>query len=136
MVGDEPTPDWLATDGLLAAFAKRRSNARRRYMGFGAEGKDFDSFWLHLSNQVSLGDDTFVAKSLRRKLVSDDVSFPKAQRRPPPPSFESIAARHSSSDAAIVAAHVTCGYSYQRIAEHFGMHFTSVGRIVRDNRIR
>lgn len=32
---------------------------------------------------------------------------------------------------AIVSAHASGVYSYQKIAEHFGMHFTSVGRIVR-----
>ncbi|MBY0578538.1 MAG: helix-turn-helix domain-containing protein [Burkholderiales bacterium] len=34
-------------------------------------------------------------------------------------------------NAAIVAAHATGGYSYQGIADHFGIHFTTVGRIVR-----
>ncbi len=43
MVGDEPQPDWLATDGLLAAFAKRRADARKRYIRFVAEDKGVDS---------------------------------------------------------------------------------------------
>ncbi len=134
MVGDEPSPDWLATDGLLGAFAKRRSDARRRYIRFVTEGKGVDSIWLHLNNQVFLGDDAFVPKSLRRKRVSDDVSVSKAQRRPPPPSLESIATRHRSRDAAIIAAHATGGYRFQQIAEPFDIHFTSVGRIVRNGR--
>jgi putative transposase len=37
-------------------------------------------------------------------------------------------------NAAIIAAHATGGYSYQQIAEYFGMHFTSVGRILRGGR--
>ena len=136
MVGDEETPDWLATDGLLAAFGKKRADARKRYVRFVAEAKGVDSIWIHLKNQVFLGDDAFVAKSLRRKLINDDVSVPKAQRRPPPPSLETIATRHRSRAAAIIAAHATGGYSYQQIAAHFGMHFTSVGRIVRSGRGR
>ena len=34
-------------------------------------------------------------------------------------------------NAAIVHAHASGTYSYQQIAEHFGIHFTTVGRIVR-----
>jgi DNA-directed RNA polymerase specialized sigma24 family protein len=30
-----------------------------------------------------------------------------------------------------VRAHATGAYSYQQIADHFGIHFTTVGRIVR-----
>ncbi len=31
----------------------------------------------------------------------------------------------------MAAAHATGEYSYQQIAAHFGVHFTTVGRIVR-----
>jgi len=34
VVGEAPpAPEWLATDGLLAQFASRRSRARERYRG-------------------------------------------------------------------------------------------------------
>ena len=46
------------------------------------------------------------------------------------PPLNEIAARHRSRDAAIAAAHATSAYGYQRIAEAFGVHFTTVGRIV------
>ena len=76
MIGDVESPDWLATDGLLAAFAKRRSDARRRYQQFVAEGKGVDSIWQNLTGQVFLGDDAFVASSLRHARASDDVRSP------------------------------------------------------------
>lgn len=53
-----------------------------------------------------------------------------AQRRPPPP-VEHVAGKHSHRDEAIVAAHASGGCSDQQIAEYFGVHFTTVGRIVR-----
>ena len=34
-------------------------------------------------------------------------------------------------DAAMLAAHRTGEYSYAEIARHFGVHFTTVGRVVR-----
>ncbi len=49
MVVDESAPAWLATDSLLAAFAKRRADARRRYIRFVAEGKRVDSIWIYLT---------------------------------------------------------------------------------------
>lgn len=94
MLGDETPPDWVATDGLLAAFAKRRADARKRCIQLVSDGKGVNSIWIHLSKQVFLGDDAFDAKNLRRKLVNDDVGVSKAQRRPPPPSLQSIAIRH------------------------------------------
>ena len=38
---------------------------------------------------------------------------------------------NATRDEAIIAAHASGGYSYQQIAEHFDVHFTTVGRIVR-----
>jgi hypothetical protein len=37
MVGVEAAPEWLVGDALLAAFAKRRSTARKPYVRFVAE---------------------------------------------------------------------------------------------------
>jgi transposase-like protein len=42
-----------------------------------------------------------------------------------------IKAEHADRKAAMVAAYQTGEYSYHRIAEHFGVHFTTVGRIMR-----
>lgn len=131
MTGTVAVPEWLATDGLLAAFAKRRSTAMQRYARFVEEGIGTVSIWDDLNGQAFLGDDAFVERSLRHAKRTDDVNIPKAQRRPPPPSLEAVARRHRDRDAAIVAAHASGGYSYQQIAEHFGVHFTTVGRIVR-----
>ena len=63
--------------------------------------------------------------------VRDDVQIPLAQRRPPPRPLAALAKRARDRNAAIKAAHATGAYSYQQIAEHFGIHFTTVGRIVR-----
>ncbi|MDT8283158.1 MAG: helix-turn-helix domain-containing protein [Gammaproteobacteria bacterium] len=61
----------------------------------------------------------------------DELSIPRAQRRGPAPTLTRIAARHRTRDDAIVAAYATGAYSYREIAEHFGIHLATVGRIVR-----
>jgi putative transposase len=131
MIGGVLSPGWLETDGLLAAFAKRRVIARERYRAFVFEGMNAESIWINLKAQAFLGDDDFVARSLKYASVDDDVNIPKAQRRAPPPPLDVIARRHPTRDEAIVACHANGGYSYLQIADHFGLHFTTVGRIVR-----
>jgi putative transposase len=136
MLGAEPSPPWLATDGLLSAFADRRSPARRRYRRFVAEGIGAEPIWTQLNRQVFLGDDAFVARAQASVEARDEVNVPRAQRRPPPPTLRAIKAAHRDRDAAIAAAHATGEYSYTRIAEHFGVHFTTVGRIVRATKLQ
>lgn len=131
-VGLEPAPDWLAEDGLLAMFAKRRSLAQQRYAQFVVEGIKADSPWVNLKGQVFLGDEQFVNR-MQAKIQTgkDDVQIPLAQRRPKPPSLAEIENLSPDRDAAIITAYATGGYSYQQIADYFGVHFTTVGRIVR-----
>ncbi len=131
-------PPWLAVNALLEHFAPDRTAAVRRYRRFVAQGMDAESVWSGLNRQVFLGDDAFVARmqSFLRggspdTSIPPDPSIPRAQQRPPAPPLEDIASRYPNRDAAIAAAHATGAYSYQRIAEAFGLHFTTVGRIVR-----
>jgi REP element-mobilizing transposase RayT len=132
MVGAEPAPQWLATDGLLAQFATRRADAIRRYAKFVAAGVGAEPIWKHLNRQMFLGDDSFVARMQKRNAKAvGDINIPKTQRRKPAPDLPAIAAKHRSKEAAMVAAHATGQYSYQQIANHFGVHFTTVGRAVR-----
>lgn len=132
-VGLAPPTRWLSVDGVLSQFAKRRSLAQQRYAQFVAEGIKADSPWLHLKNQVFLGDEQFVTQMQKHlhKVQQDDVQIPQAHRRAPPKTLAEI--EHSAPDrnAAIVIAHQTGAYSYPQIAAHFGVHFTTVGRIVR-----
>ena len=44
---------------------------------------------------------------------------------------QAIRRQHKNRDDAIRAAYETGAYSYQEIAKEFGVHFTTVGRIVR-----
>jgi len=132
-MGLAPAPAYLAVDGLLALFAKRRTVAQARYAKFVAEGIKAPSPWEHLTGQIFLGNDRFVEKmqALIDKAQRRDVQIPKAQRRAPAPTLTQIGKRAPDRNSAIKQAHATGAYSYQQIAEHFGLHFTTVGGIVR-----
>lgn len=131
MVGDATKPSWLAVDGLLSQFSTRRGEARQRFLRFVLEGVGQESLWGRLQQQIYLGDEKFVRRMQKKAPAPDEMTIPRAQRRAPAPSLASIAERHRDRDEAIVAAYATGAYSYREIADHFGLHLVSVGRIVR-----
>jgi REP element-mobilizing transposase RayT len=125
-------PPWLVTQVVLGTFARNRAAAREAYKRFVYDGIGAESVWIGLNKQVFLGDDRFVGRQ-QRKLGEqrDDVQIPKVQRSKPPPTLQQLRERAASRDAAIVAAHATGRYSYSEIGTFLGLHFTTVGRIVR-----
>ena len=132
MMGELPVPDWLTVERLLSEFGTTRNTARLRYGKFVAEGVGHIAIWDGLRQQMYLGDKKFVERMQAKVHVSGDVlTVPLAQRRPPAPSLEVIAANHEERNAAIVAAYDTGAYSYREIAAHFDIHLATVGRIVR-----
>jgi REP element-mobilizing transposase RayT len=131
MIGSAPAPRWLAVDGLLSQFGSSREEARRRYRAFVNEGVGQD-VWQGLRQQIYLGDEAFVTRAQSKSQIAGDrLSVPLAQRRPPPPSLAQIKARSPNTNDAIAAAYATGAYTYREIAEHFGLHLATVGRIVR-----
>ncbi len=100
-----------------------------------AEGIGASNPWGQLKGQIYLGDERFV-KRMQGKMnkQSADVNIPKAQRRLPAPTLERIALRHTGRNRAIIEAYATGRYSYQEIGAFFDLHFTTVGKIVRDTR--
>lgn len=135
MVGERSPPAWLTTDGVLTEFASERREAVRRYIEFVLEGIGEESIWRDLAHQIYLGDETFV-KRMQAKCegLSKTVGVPKAQKRPPARPLEEWASRYEDRNEGIVAAYATGEYSYQQIADFFGLHFTTIGKILRKAR--
>jgi hypothetical protein len=135
MMGREASPRWLATDKILSQFGSNRLEARESYKRFVAEGIGRKSVWRDLRRQIYLGDERFIERmQAKLKEESEDVNIPRAQRRPPAPSLDLIRGAHGERDRTIVVAYETGEYSYKHIADHFGVHFTTVGRIIRESR--
>jgi REP element-mobilizing transposase RayT len=132
MIGKTPAPDWLATDGILALFAKRRTTAQKRYSEFVKQGIKGASIWEELQQQIYLGDEKFIKRMQRKAgIQGDKLSIPRAQRRAPVPALAKIAAKYHERNKAIYAAYATGAYSYREIAEYYGLHLATVGRIIR-----
>ncbi len=136
MIGTVVTPKWLAVGGLLSQFGKNRKEAHRCYQSFVLDGIG-QSIWEGLHQQIYLGNEAFVKRmQSRARVKGDTLTIPKAQRRPAPASLAEIAAHHGERNVAIVAAYATGAYSYRQIAEYFGIHLVTVGRIVRGVMLR
>jgi len=126
------SPPWLATDATLRYFGPDRDEAILRFAQFVAEGVGVN-IWEHLKQQIYLGSDAFINFQLAYKSKGDAVlsEVPHKQKRKSPPSLRSFLDAASQRDEAIVAAFESGGYTQSEIADFFGLHYTTVGRIVR-----
>ncbi len=129
MIGTVSVPNWLASgwasqtvwarsETSTSPLPELRSRRRRR---------------RHLGGLTPTnGDESFVERmQARAKMVGDSLTVPQAQRRPPPAPLTAFMAHPGGRNAGIVAAYATGAYSYREIAENFGVHLATVGRIVR-----
>ncbi|HQS57245.1 MAG TPA: hypothetical protein PLU16_05110 [Gallionellaceae bacterium] len=82
-----------------------------------------------------MGDNQFVERMQAYIQPDKDfVQIPLAQRRRLPPSLAVIERKSVDRSTAIIVAHATGSYSFQQIADYFGVYFTIIGKIVRDGR--
>lgn len=131
-LGLDNPPRWLTTDAILTHFGERRDQAREAFSRFVAEGVGGPSIWNDLKQQIYLGDDCFVEQMQASARIEGQLpDIPRAQRRAPPRPLAEIEQAHADRDSAIVAAYQTGAYSYHEIADHFRVHTSTVGRIVR-----
>ncbi len=131
MMGETSVPKWLAIEGLLSQFDDCLDEARRQYRLFVLAGVG-QGIWGELRHQIYLGDEKFVERmQAKSKVEGDQMTIPRLQRRPPPLPLEVISKTQENRNTAIIAAYATGAYSYREIADHFGVHLSTVGRIVR-----
>ena len=97
-----------------------------------AEGVGKETVWSELRQQIYLGNERFVQRMQRKAaLQGDELTVPRAQRRAPTPSLAAVEKKCRDRNSAIVAVYDTGVYSYREIAEYFGLHLATIGRIVR-----
>ncbi len=138
-LGAAPCPEWLSTDWLLAQFGKRRSAARQHYAAFVAQGVALPSPWADLRGQVLLGTERF-AEQMRPLLEGADAlkEVPRTQRQLLRPSLKALFAGRVRGDKilrdAAIRKALVHGYSMASIAEHTGLHYSTVSKIIKGER--
>jgi REP element-mobilizing transposase RayT len=132
MLGRVPAPPWLETDWVLGQFGPARAAAQDAYAAFVAEGGGRSSVWDGLRCQVFLGTDGFVER--HRGLANDPQRLrevPRAQRRALAQPLSAFADQDAPPREAMARAFLSGAYTMREIAEHFGVHYSTVSRAVR-----
>ena len=129
--GQMAKPDWLQTDFILSRFSVQRARAIAKYVAFVHEGVRLPSVWSQVQSQIYLGSDTFVKKmqvEADKKPAFKEI--PRAQRRALARALSDYAKAHER-DEAIALAYLSGQYTMAKFAEHFGVHYTTVSRLVK-----
>lgn len=118
---------WLNLERLLRYFAGQPGLARTRFIGFLGRGRHRPSIWNYLRFGLFLGDEDFVSQTiarLHRPSQTTGLASPELRR---PWSYYQT---HYSDQGAIRAAYASGEYTLKQIAEHFGIHFSEVSRVL------
>ena len=129
--GQAAKPNWLQVDFVLSQFASQRARAIAKYVAFVHEGARLPSVWSQLQGQVYLGSEAFVRKMqvlVDKKPAVTEV--PRAQRRAITRPLSDFADNHARNEA-IALAYLSGRHTMAAIAEHFGVHYTTVSRLVK-----
>ena len=129
LLGIDPKPAWLETDWVLGQFGTHRMDAVRGYEDFVRAGVGLPSLWDELTGQIFLGGKEFADEM--RKVRSDDDRLrevPRAQRRPVAKSLDDYS---NQGRKGMAMAYLSGDYTIQSIADHFGVHYSTVSRAIR-----
>ncbi len=134
--GKEQPHPCLTTDWILGQFSRTRAKAEKEYRQFVRWGIGKETIWNQVKGQTLLGKDDFVdslADHLRRH--KDIPEIPKSQRYANRPALEkifneSILNDKRKRDRKVAEAVEKYGYTQRSIANHLGLHFSYVSRIL------
>ncbi|MEP1445732.1 MAG: transposase [Paraglaciecola sp.] len=125
-----PSPNWLATDFLLAQFSSKRDIAISQYKEFVMRGIGQD-VWVNLNSQIFLGSDDFVEQ--HKKMLDESTmklsEVPLKQKRPKAKKLSHYIEKYNKKTA-MVEAYKTGQYTMAEIAKVFGVHYSTVSRQV------
>jgi putative transposase len=140
-VGAAPTPTWLDSEGLHAYLlghrietTAQRKVAQQRYAALVAQMDEQDGqFWQNaLRNQIYLGDDAFVAKTLAQASAPRQAArdIPKVQRKQLRTWQECLTACGGHRGEALALAYRQHGMTMTWLARQSGLSVSHVSRLI------
>jgi REP element-mobilizing transposase RayT len=135
--GLEAAPGWLHTEWLLRRFGGNRPSSREGYRAFVRQGIGGASPLAEVRGGLVLGSESFAASIWgHRGDVPVSAEHPRAQRTAHRPGLDrlisaDISADRERRDGAIALAHLEYGYTQKAIADHAGLHYATVCRIIK-----
>jgi putative transposase len=137
MIGKIACPSWLMVERVLSQFGHHRQQAQQRYIHFVAEGQQQSTVWQHLRHQLYLGDQKFV-NQMQAYIDNPSVllEIPNAQRRPMVQSLADCVVGVADTRPAMLKAFATGQFTLKEIADYFGVHYSTVSRVVNKPKVR
>jgi putative transposase len=134
--GREISHPCLTVDWMLGQFSGKRRTAEQEYSQFVQWGINEETIWTEVRGQALLGEDEFADSLVAHLRKHKDVpEIPKSQRYVNRPLLgkiftEQVIRDKQERDRNIVEAVEKHLYSQREIADHLGLHYTSVSRII------
>jgi REP element-mobilizing transposase RayT len=135
--GFSKPPSFLTVNWILCQFAINKKQAQQQYRQFVLAGVEVASPWEELKAQCILGGKEFFERIEPRLNERSKVTeIPRKQRLVLRPTLDELFPKNpkmtkKDRNLAICEAHIDHGYQLNEIAGHFGLHYTTVGRIIR-----
>lgn len=135
--GQAPAHPCLTKDWVLGQFSRARREAEQEYRQFVQAGIGKGTIWDELKGQAILGGEAFVKKlSDHLKRHQDIPDIPKSQRYVNRPRLEEIFTERvlqskETRNKKIAEAVEQYGYTQREVADHLGLYFTSVSRLIK-----
>jgi REP element-mobilizing transposase RayT len=132
---DRPQP-YLTTDWILGQFAEKRRTAKKKYEEFVHAGTGKKEIWKDVKGQSLLGEEDFAEGLINYVKGYEDIKeIPKMQRYVSRPKLGEIFETEPGSNEDELnkkakAAVEKYGYSMREIADHLGVHYSTVSRMV------
>jgi hypothetical protein len=127
VMGLAPAPERLEIGRLLSTFARNDDLGRTSYEQFVRAGIGLKDPTLD-RHGVTLGDEGFVARTTEGLAHIRSTEIIRRDRSRV--SLAQYARTHRTRNEAIRAAYDSGAYSLVAIGQHFGLHYSSVSRIV------
>ena len=134
---EKPHP-CLNTDWILGQFALKKETANKKYREFVKAGIGEGTLWTSVKGQIILGKDDFIEKFIDHVRKHEEIKeIPRSQRYVDRPKLSELFKGENMKDKRkrdkkIREAVKRYGYSQNEIAEHLGMHYSTISRLMKD----
>ena len=135
----QPHP-CLTSDWVLSQFSGKRGKAEQEYRKFVSWGIGQKTIWTEVRGQALLGEEGFVDKLVDHLKKHKDIpEIPRGQRYAHRPSLGKLLRDGKNSTGAkrrkqVLEAVERYGYRQKEIADHLGLHYSLISRIVKGDR--
>ena len=118
---------------MLKRFAQSKQQALLLFSAYIDEPSD--DIWSNVKNQVFLGSEAFVqtyTESLESSKLTTEIPNSQMRRSAEPLAY--YQEKYANRNEAICQAYLSGGYTLAKLAEHFGLHYSTVSRIIAKNK--